>query len=60
MGRFGRWLTVAIVAWALRRGLAEDDVIGALRSSHPRHDWPWRESILSAARSRNNRKRVHA
>lgn len=55
MSRMGRWLTVQIVAWAMRRGLDTATIDEAMRKSHPHRDWAWRAQVYDDARARTGR-----
>ena len=56
LARFGRWLTLIVAAWALRREVPAEELLTALGKSHPRRDNAWRLAVINDAIARNERK----
>lgn len=54
---FGRWFTVSIIAWGLRRGaLTPESALRTIARTHPHRDSAWRLAALEDAQARNQRK----
>lgn len=53
-----RRVIVAIVAFALRRGLTNDEMASALGRCFPHREPQWREDLIGDARARNWRKKA--
>jgi hypothetical protein len=54
----GRWITVRVVAWGLRRGVADDVIEQAIRRRFRHRDTAWRWEVIGDAHLLNDRAQI--